>query len=111
MSQVSVPCPAVVRVTVSADAQHLCPFKDEVDYGTVRVSWSTSSGQTLELHALADLIRRNRRVEISHEQWTADLADAIRGASSVNDLLVVSEWTTAGTTVIVTVPVEGGEPE
>ncbi len=47
------------------------------------------------------------QAEISHEQWTADLATAIRDGVVVGELIVASEWTTAGTSVSVTV--EGGD--
>lgn len=91
-----VPCPVVVRVTVQADAQHRCPFKDELDRGTVVVEWTTAHGETLELHKLAALIARHVDVEISHEQWTAELMNAIREGAQVADLRVVSSWVTGG---------------
>lgn len=104
MSDLSVPCTAVVRMAAETDAQHRCPFVDEVDHGTVHVEWTTTAGQTLELHALAALIAARAETEISHEQWTADLAAAIASSAQVDDLIVTSHWTTAGVRVAVTAP-------
>lgn len=101
MSELSVSCPAVVRITVTSPASHLCPFRDEVDDGTVQVSWTTSQGETLELHTLAQLIRGRAGTEISHEQWTADLVDMINAGAKVADLTVSSQWSTAGMSVSV----------
>jgi NADPH-dependent 7-cyano-7-deazaguanine reductase QueF len=101
MSNLGVPCPVVVGVITTASAAHLCPFRDEQDYGTVSVSWTTACGQTVELHALGELIRSVADVRISHEQWTADLASTIAAGVAVDDLTVTSQWSTAGLTVSV----------
>lgn len=101
MSDLSVPCPAVVRVSITASASHRCPYRDEMDHGTVRVSWTTSFGETVELHALAALIHGRADAEISHEQWTAAIAAQIGSAVVVADLTVTSEWATAGLDVSV----------
>lgn len=101
MTGLSVPCSSDVRVTVTAEASHLCPFRTEVDHGTVAISWSTAHGETVELHALAALVRCRERVEISHEQWTADLAASIAASAKVDDLTVTSTWQTGGLNVSV----------
>lgn len=111
MTGLSVPCQAVVRVSVSLAAEHLCPFKPERDHGTVAISWITSRGETIELHALAGLVSRHRDTEISHEQWTADLYSALVTAVAVDELSISSSWTTAGATVTVnSVDAAVGEP-
>lgn len=99
MTELGVSCPAAVRVTVISTVRHLCPFKTEVDHGTVRISWSTTLGQTVELHALAALLRRYDDTEISHEQWTAEVAAAIETGAEVDGLVVETEWITAGLNV------------
>lgn len=101
MSNLSVPCSAVVRVRIVAPATHRCPFRDELDQGEVRIEWTTSLGETLELHALAGLIAARADEEISHEQWTADLAEQVAAAAVVDGLCVTSEWQTAGLRVSV----------
>lgn len=99
MTDLGVPCPVVVRLSVTAEARHLCPFKDEVDQGTVTLEWTTAHGETVELHALAALIDRFAGVEISHEQWTAELVGAVSRGVRVAGLRVVSSWVTGGLTV------------
>lgn len=101
MSDLSVPCAAETRVTVSFDAQHRCPFRDEADYGTVEVTWTTSFGETVELHALAVLVRGREDEPVSHEQWTADLYGSVNASVNVRDLTVTSRWSTAGAVVTV----------
>jgi NADPH-dependent 7-cyano-7-deazaguanine reductase QueF len=100
-SSLGVPCDSSVQVTVIAPARHLCPFKDEVDVGTVRLEWTTSRGATVELHALAALIATQMTARISHEQWTADLAEAVSARTEIADLMVTSRWRTAGIEVVV----------
>lgn len=120
--RLGVRCPDAVRVTVVSSARHRCPFKDEVDFGTVRIEWTTSRGETIELHTLAALIAANADTEVSHERWTADLASTISADADVEALVVTSQWTTAGIAVSVRAPIgeddppadtpwtEGGEP-
>jgi NADPH-dependent 7-cyano-7-deazaguanine reductase QueF len=100
MIGLSVPCADEVRMSAEFTARHLCPFRDEIDDGTVTVSWITSHGVTFELHALADAIGSREHEQVSHEQWTAGLAHRLAEVD-VAELAIVSTWTTAGATIIV----------
>lgn len=100
MIGLSVPCADEVRMSAEFTARHLCPFREEIDDGTVTVSWVTSHGVTFELHALADAIGAREGEEVSHERWTADLTARLAEVD-VADLAVTSTWTTAGATITV----------
>lgn len=111
MTGLSVPCADVVEMAAEFVASHLCPFVDEVDEGAVTVSWVTSCGETFELHALAAVVGSREKERVSHERWTADLADVLGAGAKVDGLTVTSVWSTAGAKVTVRVPaVEGGDP-
>jgi NADPH-dependent 7-cyano-7-deazaguanine reductase QueF len=65
---------------------HRCPFRDELDVGTVEL---TFDGPAVELHALGTLLASFAAQKITHEDLTELLATET-GAS------VVTRWTTAG---------------
>lgn len=96
--KLNVPCSARVRVSTTSAAEHLCPYKDEADKGTVEIAWTTGS-ETVELHALAALVRARESTRISHEQWTEDLAMTISNSVDVHDVAVTSRWSTGGLSV------------
>jgi NADPH-dependent 7-cyano-7-deazaguanine reductase QueF len=79
---------ADVLVILTADVRKLCPIKDEVDDGTVTITYRTN-GQAFELHELAAHLATFTNTRVSHETFTAELAGFL-GAS------VRSEWVTAG---------------
>lgn len=82
-------------LTVTADATHRCPFVDEVDHGTVQISWRTC-GQTIELHSLARYLADYADVEISHEEFTDCIRVDLEHVTGIEVLSVTSVWTTAG---------------
>lgn len=93
----AVPCDAATRVTIAAPVTHLCPHVDEVDEGTVAVAWTTA-GATIELHSLAAHLQTYAGQRISHENLTAQLAEALT-LPGVADVTVTARFTTAGLAV------------
>lgn len=98
-----VPCtPSGIRacVSVTSPIRHLCPFKDEIDDGFVTITWSVSAGQTLELHSLCEYLDSFEGIEVSHEDITAWIMDAISSAG-MSGVRVSTSWVTAGMDVTV----------
>ena len=89
-------------MTVTAPVRHLCPFKDEVDDGTVRITYSLA-GRTLELHSLRAWLDTLADRTVSHEDLTRALSDTLTHEHHLADVRVVTEWETAGMHVVVTV--------
>lgn len=85
---------APVEMTVTAPLRHLCPFVDEVDEGTVTVTWAVD-GTTHELHALADYLRGWKDSTVSHEEITDRIAHDLQ-ATGLHVREVTTAWTTAG---------------
>lgn len=83
-------------VTATGPIRHMCPFRHEVDEGTVSVSWRVN-GATFELHDLAEYLTSFRDLTISHEELTARIY-AHLGGWAVN---VTTRWVTAGLEVTV----------
>jgi NADPH-dependent 7-cyano-7-deazaguanine reductase QueF len=82
---------ADVDVTITAPVTKLCPVKDETDHGTVTLTYRTH-GNGLELHAVAAYLDTFTTRHLSHEDFTAEVANA-------TGCTVTSSWTTAGMTV------------
>lgn len=101
MSIATVPCESNVTLSATGNIRHLCPFKNEVDHGTVTITW-TVAGQTLELHALAAWLDEFRDARTSHEDLTSDIATAIAILPGVADVRVATTWDTAGLAVTCT---------
>lgn len=91
----TVPIEADVRMTATAAIQHMCPFVQEVDNGTIAVSWR-ANGWTLELHALRDYLNSFHDREISHEELTEEIRAELSGRHGIEELTVKSTWKTAG---------------
>ena len=87
-----------MRVTVERPLVHKCPHRDELDVGTVRASWD---GDQVELHALAADLDEWAGVTVTHECVTELIADRL-AEGGVENVEVVTQWTTAGMTVTVT---------
>lgn len=98
MSSLTVESAADVTMTVTAPVQHLCPFVDEVDDGTVTISWRVD-GATFELHALAEYLRGYKDARLSHEDITDRIRHDLSAPPGVELLTVESTWTTAGVEV------------
>jgi NADPH-dependent 7-cyano-7-deazaguanine reductase QueF len=95
-------CLAPASVSVTAPLTHLCPFRDEIDEGTVTISWDVAGG-TLELHSLRRYLDRFRASKLSHEEATARIFHDLSSEVGVRLLSVSSTWSTAGMEVAVEV--------
>lgn len=102
MTPRTVPEPAVVTVTATGPLTHRCPHVDEVDTGTVTVTWTTA-GQTIELHSLRAWLDSFADVRTSHEAITAGIETALQ-LPGIVDVAVETTWTTAGMAVAATSP-------
>jgi NADPH-dependent 7-cyano-7-deazaguanine reductase QueF len=105
----TVPCQPVVTVTTSAPLQHRCPFANETDKGTARITWTTA-GETVELHALAEWLGSLAGEVISHEDITEAIRAELGELPGITDVGVRTEWTTAGARVEVIAGVVLREP-
>lgn len=93
---------ADVNVTLTAPVTKLCPVKDETDTGTVTITYRTH-GYAIEFHSLAAYLAEFTTRHLSHEDFTAQIAEATGGDVS-------STWTTAGievTCAVLREPVRG----
>ena len=86
---------ADVTLTAIAPLVHRCPFVDEVDNGTVTISWRVD-GQTFELHSLRAYLDRFRDAEISHEAITDRIRHDLATTLGLADVTVTTTWDTAG---------------
>lgn len=84
-----------LTMTVTSPIVHLCPFRDEVDQGSITVTWLTLNG-TIELHSLRAFFDSFARAEISHESLTDTIRRELNRIPSIKALDVVTNWTTAG---------------
>lgn len=89
------PCDAQVAMSYTTPLTHLCPFVDEIDNGTVTITWATA-GATLELHALAAWLGEFRTDRMSHEDITESIHDALDDLPGITDVQVITRWSTAG---------------
>jgi NADPH-dependent 7-cyano-7-deazaguanine reductase QueF len=81
---------------VSVPIKHLCPFKRELDRGTVDITWRTLTA-TYELHSLRESLKAFDRVVISHEDLTTFIAEELAQFPEMIDQVTVStRWDTAG---------------
>lgn len=87
----------VTRVLVTRTVTKRCPYVDEIDVGTVAL---TFHGNAPELHALAAELNAYRTVATTHEDFTRHLYD-LPGV-----IHVTTTWHTAGFDVVVTYPSE-----
>lgn len=87
-----------MRVTATRAVQKQCPYKDEVDVGTLTIVWETDD-DVPELHELAHMIdsvadapsddNPGYSPAMTHEQWTLAVRTLVPDAISVT-----SEWQT-----------------
>ena len=96
---VTAPIDATVRLSATADIQHMCPFVHEVDNGTITITW-TADGWTLELHSLRDYLNTFHDREISHEDLTEEVRAELSTNHGINNINVTSKWRTAGMEVL-----------
>lgn len=90
----AVDCLPSVDVVVVGPLTHRCPYRDEVDEGTVRIEWSTA-GSTFELHALRDYLDQWATRKVSHEEIAVAIRDDL-DVPGVENLIVVVDYPTAG---------------
>lgn len=86
---------AEVTVVVTSALVHLCPHVEEVDYGTVKISWRTD-GKTIELHSLRAWLQSFSNVVVSHEQITDLVREDLAALDGIADVGVETSWRTAG---------------
>lgn len=91
----TVPSSGDVTVTTYADLTHLCPFVDEVDRGTVKLTWRVD-GQTLELHSVRAYLDGFATSRLSHEEVTNRIGHDIASIPGVELIEVTTAWDTAG---------------
>lgn len=105
-----VPIEANVTMCTTAGVQHMCPFVNEVDNGSVTITWDTD-GWTLELHALRKYLNTFSDREISHEELTSEIRAELNSHHGINAVAVESAWRTAGMEVrCSTSPTRAGLP-
>lgn len=92
-----------VTVTVTAPLIHVCPFRDEVDEGTIAITWTTA-GYTIELHALYAWLCLFDETAISHEELTDHIVTILALRPGISDVSAVSSWDTASMLVEVRSP-------
>lgn len=81
---------AVVDITVHAPLRHVCPFRNELDIGQVKLELCSADGWTTELHSLDEYLRAWSDIKISHEELTDQIAVDTRA------IRVTTYWHTAG---------------
>lgn len=84
-----------VTVSVKADLQHLCPHVEEIDFGTVTITWRVN-GQTYEMHSLAEYLRGFKDSRLSHEQITDCIRHDLSTVDGIELVSVETTWDTAG---------------
>lgn len=91
----TVPCDNDVAVTVTSPLRHRCPFVDEVDDGTVTITWEPL-GSTYELHSLAEYLHGFKDSEISHEAISDRIRHDLSAHLDIHVVSVETTWMTAG---------------
>lgn len=99
------PLPALVQssapatVAAHSSATHLCPYRDEVDVGTVEVVWEAGE-QTIELHSLGEWLDSLATMKVSHEEYTHHVREQLERLG-LPIKRVSTTWQTAGMDVTV----------
>lgn len=91
----TVPSTSDVEVTVTTPLTHRCPFVDEIDNGTITITWRVD-GETFELHSLRHYLNSFADVEISHEGITDLIRHDLSTVPDVELISVSTAWETAG---------------
>jgi hypothetical protein len=87
--------PAGITTHITAPLRHRCPYRDELDVGTVTMIWETID-ETFEIHSLRAYLDYFKDVTISHEDLVEDLASLLRDTPGVTGKLITTTWDTAG---------------
>lgn len=99
MSLTTVMAPHGIAMRITAPLTHVCPYRDEVDEGTVTITWETE-GRTFELHALREWLGRWKDSKISHEHLTSALKYDLNVPDGLTVVLVSTKWNTAALDVV-----------
>lgn len=97
-------CEAVADVHVILPVRKECPVKNEADFGTVDV-WFTTRTQTIELHSLRNYIESYQGIPITHEDFARQVYRDIV-STGVDEVSVSASWRMDGLQAIVAVPRE-----
>lgn len=92
-SEVCTGQPVIMRA--SGPLKHRCPFKDELDEGTVEIVWRTA-GRTMELHSLREYLDSHEERVISHEDLTEEIRATLSSLPGITNVGVTTRWHTAG---------------
>ena len=88
-----------MRIVIKGAVRKMCPYKNEVDLGSVEFTFDITEGDGPELHELAATLAEFPDWSVSHEGFTRSLFDTWSTAGLVR---VETTWTTAGLDVTVT---------
>lgn len=88
-------CNADVTMRVAGTLEHLCPYRDERDVGTVEITYR-ADGKTLELHALRAWLSSFAQSRLSHEELTDHIAHRLGTEHGIHLTSVVTRWVTGG---------------
>jgi len=80
-----------VRVEIVAPVRKRCPFRDEIDWGEVTITYETNA-TAIELHSLAAYLATFTDRPMSHEDFVVEVRLWLDRPS----VEVSSRWTTAG---------------
>lgn len=85
-----------ITMTITAPIKHRCPFVEEIDDGTIAISWTTNDS-TIELHSLAEFLGCYADRQISHEDLVGEIFDCLEVLTPHIALYsVTARFTTAG---------------
>lgn len=87
-----------MNLTVTSPVIKRCPYVDEVDEGTVTLTFAVDVGDGPELHGLSRYLNGFANQSLSHEAFTRAVYHRTAAVE------VESTWTTAGMTVTARVP-------
>jgi NADPH-dependent 7-cyano-7-deazaguanine reductase QueF len=88
------------RVTVRCGLAHRCPQVEDVDVGTVTISWRCTD-VTLELHSLAAYLATWENQKISSEEITMQIRNDLSFLDGLEEIEVSTTWQTAGFAVLI----------
>jgi NADPH-dependent 7-cyano-7-deazaguanine reductase QueF len=89
-----VPTAQDITVTATAYIRHRCPYRDEIDEGTISITWQTR-GATFELHSLRAYLDGFADTLISHEALTGAVRHELAQQEPITIVAVESCWDTA----------------
>jgi len=92
----TVDCESSATVTVTSSLVHQCPFRHEIDNGSITITWICDN-RTIELHSLATYLQTFADTEISHEEIASVILSYLSSLDSRIRLISVhATFLTAG---------------